>query len=182
MKKLLLLFCLMPFMGYSQLCIKDCKLQFENDPGDYIVKEYDGVELERLYTDAKNFIVSSFKSPEKVLSESGEILSINGVSNCDSYIKYMGTKIGLIVDYTLVLRFKDGKIRVDAPHINDITTDTNPVQVAYMEKGNNKMRTFYLYKKNGELRYKDFEPTLLNYFNGFINELFESIGKTEEDW
>lgn len=184
MRKILLfvLFLSISFCGYSQLCFNECKLRFSGDNHDYIVKEFNGVDAERLYADAKNYIVSTFKSAKNVLSESGEILSINGVSNGDAYIKYMGTKLRLIIDYTLIVRVKDGKIRIDVPVINSIKTDTNPEQVVYVKKGSNSMRTFYVYKKNGDIRYKDFEPTVLDYFNKFINNLIAAIGSPDNDW
>ncbi len=184
MKKILflILFLSISFCGYSQLCFNECKLKFSGDNPDYIVKEFNGVSAERLYADAKNYIVSTFKSPKNVLSESGEILSINGVSNGDAYIKYMGTKLRLIIDYTLIVRVKDGKIRIDVPVINRIETDTEPTQIVLMEKGRNQMRTFYVWKKDGEIRYKDFETTTLDYFNTFIDQLISSIGNSDNDW
>lgn len=183
MKKILLiLLVFLPIASYSQLCFKECELKFSGDNPDYIVKEFNGVDAERIYADAKNYIVSAFKSPKNVLSESGEILSINGVSNCDAYIKYMGTKIGLIIDYTLIVRVKDGKIRIDAPVINRIETDTEPTQIVLMKKGRNQTRTFYVWKKDGEIRYKDFETTTLDYFNTFIDRLISSIGNSDNDW
>lgn len=184
MRKVLLLMIVMsfPICGFSQLCFKECNIQFcENNP-EYMVKEFQGLSAERLYGDVKNFIVSSFKSSKNVLSESGEILSVNGVSYRDAYIKYMGTKLRLIIDYTLIVKVKDGKIRIDTPVINSIKTDTNPEQVVYVKKGSNSMRTFYVYKKNGDIRYKDFEPTVLDYFNKFINNLIAAIGSPDNDW
>lgn len=184
MRKILLLIIMLclPICGFSQLCIKECNIQFCDNNPEYMVKEFQGLSAERLYGNAKNFIVSSFKSSKNVLSESSEILSINGVSYRDAYIRYMGTKLRLIIDYTLIVRVKDGKIRIDTPVINSIKTDTDPVQVVHMKKGSNSTRTFYVYKKNGDIRYKDFEPTVIDYFNKFINNLIAAIGASDNDW
>lgn len=89
----------------------------------YVVLEYDGKTASELYSLVKSNVMTLYNSPKDVMSENENVsISIRAFSDM------VGTKTILLPRifsgyYNLVFRFKDGKIRVDAPIFDDKIKD-----------------------------------------------------------
>ena len=138
---------------------------------------------QELYNRAKNAVISTFVSAKDVATENeNEMISVNAVSNKEVYIKQMGIITNFIVNYNIRMRFKDGKVRVDLPIINYIKVDGPQLQNVYLTRGSNGMvaSSLYVYKKNGDLRYKDFKSSFEKLFNRLITNLIDNIRNNNE--
>ena len=84
------------------------------DGGNYIVVEYEGKTASELYNMVKNNVMSFYKKPKEVMSENeSQMLSIRGFQD---KVWYASAYFGAF--YNLSFKFKDGKIRIDAPVID----------------------------------------------------------------
>ena len=85
------------------------------DNADYAIVEYDGVPADKLYTIVKSNINSLYKSPKDVMSEVEDIsITVRGYDR-----SIVRDKSGYSGYYNLNFRFKDGKIRVSAPIVDN---------------------------------------------------------------
>ena len=138
----------------------------------FVVVPFEGKTSDELYNKVKNNVMSFYKSPQKVMSENdGQVISIRAITivamktvtmlprSFDSY-------------YNLVFRFKDGKVRVDIPTIDNDMSDHAGMLMP------NSIPTFQsyckdLFDKNGVVKpkrkeRKDFTE---NSINSIINNL-----------
>ena len=95
-----------------------------SDGKDYIVLEYEGKTATELYSMVKSNVMSLYKKPSEVMSEHENVsISIRAYSDC------VGTKTITLnprrfsAFYNLVIKFKDGKIRIDAPCVDNTLYD-----------------------------------------------------------
>ena len=156
------------------------------DGSDYVVVSFDGKKTEELYNMVKNNIMSFYKSPQNVLSENdGQIISIRAIT---VVAKKTITMLPREFDsyYNLVFRFKDGKVRVDIPTIDNNMSDSAGMLMSY------NIPTFQsyckdLFDKKGIVKPKkeDRKEFTENSINSIINELLgltKSNKKTDDNW
>lgn len=89
------------------------------DNKDFVVVDFEGKTASELYSMVKDNVMSFYNSPKEVMSESeGSVITIYAHEKSIWYVKSLGA-IGVYGGYyNIVFRFKDGKIRIDAPTIN----------------------------------------------------------------
>ena len=126
----------------------DATLKSE-DGKDFIVIPFEGKSVQDLYTLVEMNVTTQYNSAKDVLSTvENEVISINGISEESISKGYPKSNSGngsksrthnkrkpigyysFTIQYVLNLRFKDGKIRVDAPTIirfDDGTEGTTPL-------------------------------------------------------
>ena len=126
MKKLFSFVMLMMCLGiYAQEKNVDFKLQptgtFLTEDGKvFAVVEFEGKSASELYSMVKSNAMSLYNDPDKVISESGDnMLSMYAYCKEMCVVSSMGAKAIYGGHYKLVFRFKDGRIRVDAPSIDE---------------------------------------------------------------
>jgi len=103
----------------------DFKLQpngtfLSEDGSDFIVIEFDGMTAEELHSMVKNNVMSLYNSPKDVMSESGNnVITIFAIEKNIWQVKSLGATGIYGGHYKLVFKFKDGRIRIDAPIIDN---------------------------------------------------------------
>ena len=152
---------------------------------EYAVVEFQGKTAEELYQMVKDNVSEYYENPEDILTEEDNKLTVRG--GCKDFVMWtfmmVATQFGAF--YDLTFRFKDGRIRIDAPVIEDELIATASV----LKKGTSAsfksmLATFY---KNGELKEKS-KPKVIqieNYINTTVNQLLGLIkSKTadDDDW
>lgn len=157
------------------------------DGGTYAVVEYEGKTAEELYTMVKSNVMTLYKSPDKVMSENPHIsISIR------AYSDRVGSKVVSFIPrvfagyYNLVFRFKDGKVRVDAPVFDNTLTDRdNMLAFQYIPSFKNLVKGYY---KDGKPKEKSQAYIMMteqsvnfpiNYLLGLIKT---ESNDTNDDW
>lgn len=126
MKKLFLFAMLLMCLGIQA---QERKVEFKLQPTgsfltedgkDYAVVEFEGKSASELYSMVKSNAMSLYNDPDKVMSESGgNMLSMYAYCENMCVVSSMGAKGIYGGHYKLLFRFKDGRIRVDAPLIDE---------------------------------------------------------------
>lgn len=126
MKKLILFAMLLMCLGIQA---QEKKVEFKLQPTgsfltedgkDYAVVEFEGKSASELYSMVKSNAMSLYNDPDKVMSESGGN-TISFYAYCENMcvVSSMGAKGIYGGHYKLLFRFKDGRIRVDGPFIDE---------------------------------------------------------------
>lgn len=192
MKKILLslLICLFCTIANAQFKLSINGFVDSNDVSkDYIVYEIKEKNQERLYTDVLKFINTSFKSPKDVINEvQAEMITISGFQPEKIGIgKIMGMYAGVYdLRYNITIRFKDGKIRIDAPTFECTSFSSGKTSRLVLQGSNggfgSEVKTG-LFKKNGKPAREEAIEALELFFNNFCAIMLESINNTStEEW
>ena len=149
------------------------------DNTNYAVVEYDGMSAEELYTMVKNNINSLYKSPKDVMSEvENTSITVRGYSE-DIIID----KFGYSGYYNLNFKFKDGKIRVAAPIVDEkVYSWGSNIQCYFSDE----IATFFN-KKDGSVKpkktkYKELTENNLNLIIYKIIQNQEESQSKEDNW
>lgn len=148
-------------------------------------KSYDVAVIENkdaaeLYDIVKRHVSLAFRSPKDVESNvDDKIISIYGYAPRCTYFTAPGVKIYLSFHYSLKFQFKDGRIRIEAPILNDMEGSVwSTLQKTFREKN--------IYSKDGVLNdnpKKRITVTMLeDYFNKLINDIINGNERANEDW
>ncbi len=190
MKKLFFFFCLLCSTilvnAQNKVIFKmqsDASLKSE-DGKDYIVVPFAGKSSQELFSMVNINVTTQYVSAKNVLSSvENEVISINGVGEgkiekekkTNAHFKQRqpvspeNTSYSFTFQYVLNFRFKDGKIRIDAPVIigySDSKEINDPIVLWVKRKGVDKEKV-----------YKEIESIL----NELCDKLI-SAKKVEEDW
>ena len=160
--------------SYAQTELTPNGLKFSNGD-DYMVIECEGKSQTELYNAVNDFLTINYVSPKDVVSSSGtNIISCNGIT--DIYLNRIAQGR---MNYTMVFRFKDGRIRIDLPHINSLYTDGADYELVR----SSWLSTAYIFQKNGKLYAEDSKADIENFFNRFISKLQKHISNSSsENW
>lgn len=160
-----------------------------NDEGKgFVVFETTGTQQE-LYNKAKTYLMKLYRSPKDVLSESApETITINGISTDAVQKKAMGmVAVSYDMNYTIVLQFKDGKVRVDAPSFSLYSDGSGkPIKMYLKGKSNGGVGSEVIntiYNTKGQLKAKYAKDQLESFFNDYIQSLINGMNESvKEDW
>lgn len=187
------------------LCTFSAKAQFKltvngfvdstDNEKDFVVYTFDGESQEKLYTEVLKFINTTYKSPKDVINEvKPEMITISGFQeSCISIGKVknvLGQKMsmtgGYDLKYNISLRFKDGKIRVDAPSFECTGKSGTKTSRLVLQGSNGGFGTEVvtgLFKKSGEPSRENAIKMLEDFFNGFCISMEKSIkDKSNDEW
>ena len=152
---------------------------------DYAVVEFHGKSAGELYKMVKDNVSEYYENPEDILTEEDNKLTVRG--GCKDFVMWnfmmVATQFGAF--YDLTFRFKDGRIRIDAPVVEDELIATASV----LKKGTSAsfktmLGSFY---KNGDWKEKA-KPKITqieNYINTTVNQLLGLIKPEtadDDDW
>lgn len=160
----------------------------EDGKGYYVV-ELEGLSAEELYNRVEKFIISNYRNPNAVASKQpSEMINLHSYSeNAFPIRTILGMKHYANVDMNIVFRFKDGKVRIDAPSINNMPCHTleNSDGVVFCGTKFFTDNTVYLYDKKGKAKNKKVIELLNSWLTLQITYIIESIKESksvEDDW
>ena len=197
MKKLILMLAMvLPIYAQAQFKLTINGFVDEKDSAkDYIVYDFKGKNQKDLYIDVLKFINTSYKSPQDVINEvEPEMITISGFEESCISIgkvkKILGTKMsmtgGYDLQYNIVMRFKDGKLRVDAPSFECTSKSGGRVSRLVLSGSNGGFGTEVitgLFKKDGRPSRENAIKMLEDFFNNFCLALQKSVNdSSDEDW
>ena len=79
------------------------------------------------------------------------------------------------IEYKIIFNFKEDGVYIFSPQIDDIFFVKSNNMRVYLDRGSNNINSVYIYKKNGELRYKTFESDLTISLNNILNKYISYI-------
>lgn len=154
----------------------------------FVILEANGTQQE-LYNKTKTYLMRLYKSPKDVLSEAyPETITINGISKDAVQKKTMGMIVtSYDMNYTIVLMFKDGKIRIDAPSFSLFSYGNGkPIKMHLKGKSNGGFGSEVIntiYNDKGNLKAEYAKKQLESFFNEYIQNLKNGIVEYDkEDW
>ena len=150
---------------------------------DFIIVNAEGVSQKELYQRCEAILMKEFTNPEKVLSrQPNNIITVHGVY--PDAVQYSNDGTSYDVDCTLVFMFKDGKVRIDPPHIEKLTDYNYGDTEIILAKGGSYFSTgyYYLYKKDGTPRNKKVIDNLEKWINDTITKYKKELSINNKDW
>lgn len=155
------------------------------DNKDFVILEYKGKSAEELYALVKANVLKTYKSPKDVLSENQPTnLNVRALSE-EFYSGYRlpGGFVSYSIFYNLVFHFKEGRIKVDAPLLDQYL---NIEATALPGSKTFKSYVDDWFDKKGEPKAKKIKDIELieNLFNSLINNLLDekTNNESEENW
>lgn len=180
-------------------CSLVCFAQFELIPGkliskenldkDFVVYEFKGINAHDLYSKTLAAITSLYVSADNVTNKvEDKMINIHGVQEGKICIKQLGIISCFDMSYNLVFRFKDEKLRIDVPIINDIVCINGYGNTIHMTIGNEGTRAMGAYmsifKKDNSIKYKEAKENIESFFNNLVTNIVSEIesDNQSEDW
>jgi len=186
MKKVIALFiALLPFVVCAQSFVltADGFRDAANPEKPYIVVEVPGTQAE-LYNKAKTAVTMIWKSAKDVMSYSEpEVIIVNGFDSGSLWMKRLGMTFVFDFNYRLQFQFKDGKIRIDAPSIDEAVNKKSTLYFG-KGKGNSMAGIMYMYNQKGELKQEKFKEQAESFVNGIVAAFIDKVksGVADSDW
>ena len=152
---------------------------FEHQGKDYLILEQEGTAAE-LYGQTLTYLHTLYDNPKKALSTlEGQMITVTGYA--PNSIHRNGLHV-FDMNYTLIFRFKDNKVRIDAPKFT-LTTFTSQRQTLHTSwtKGSFTGANLGIYGKKDKLKSKRAKADLEHYFNALMAHYTENLN-TENDW
>lgn len=145
----------------------------------FIVVPFKDKTASELYNMVKNNILSLYKDPKQVMSENdGQTITVRGIG---AFVWKTVVFIPRTFEgyYTIVFRFKDGKIRVDRPVVDDKLYDADGLlkeTISFSSYCRSRISKNGKPAKNGEKKVSQSE----NAMNVIINQILGLIKTTPE--
>lgn len=176
--------------GYAQFVLTSEGFKSKSEGKNFIVKTFPGQSATDLYDAVANAILvygfsnDSEGNRSNVSNIEGEIISIFGSGS----IQVRKLKVfDYIVKYNMVIRFRDGRIRFDAPIIHEAYTYNGYGMKCVLGLSGSDISTggstIHVFKSDGELKERKIKESLEDLFNGIIDKICNSIGSnSDDDW
>lgn len=153
----------------------------EDTSKNYVVLQYDGKTQSEIYNDVLTALNAKYVSAQTVLSK---------VENRSITINARGQKVrrtsmhSFDNDYTIVLAFKDGKMKVEAPVVRLTSFAAGHLQEMHLTYGGISLNGshFGIFKKSGKVKYKKTVEDLETFANDFIAQLHSNNLNRKESW
>lgn len=162
-----------------------------NVKNDYIVFSFTGKKQHDLYNDFYVKLNSIYVSQDDIVSPiDGYSITVNSTSsNSVTFQQIYKYDLKYNLKYTLTFLFKDGRVRVNAPVLNEISGDFG---VSILDAKNRIHLTGddpkwigekYIFSKEGELKEEKTKKDLEHFFNILITSIIDSVKQFElESW
>jgi hypothetical protein len=152
----------------------------------YIIVPFEGKTQEQIFTQALIAIGKIFNSPNNVINKVNNC-QINIISVLDKVTARhpMGMTLPFDMEYNLILEFKDGKMKMNAPFIRDIKQQGGynvHIYLTKKERGSTAfIHNFALFNNNGTANEKKHIKNIENAWNTFVSSLLETM-REQTDW
>jgi len=154
----------------------------EKTENDFLVIDFPNKSKEDLFKESLIYFNSIYKSPKNVISKvENEIITINGFAG--NSIRRNGMHV-FDMDYNIVIKFKDNKLRIDLPTFK-LTTFTDKRQVLHIKwiKFSLDGSNLGIFGKKNKLKSKKAKADIENYYNSYLNKYIKSLkGNAKDDW
>ena len=147
----------------------------------YLVIESPELNQDQVYKKALTYLHTLYSNPDEALSViEGDQITVDGYA--PNSVHRNGMHV-FDMDYTYILMFKNGKLRIDPPSFS-LTTFTDHKQVLHLvwTKFSLDGSNLGIYGKKDKLKSKRAKEDLENHFNSIVSGLFEAINNTGDDW
>lgn len=99
------------------------------DGKDFVVVPFEGMTAHQIYQELATNIGSTYNNPTEVMSGvEGSSIKIRAYSDFLWLNKFLGIPHRWGGFYQIEFRIKDGRVRVSAPYVEDVSMDTLPLQ------------------------------------------------------
>lgn len=159
----------------------------EKPENDYLVVTFDGLTKEQIYIKAQKAVAKSFISGKNVMTNiPNEQISINGILPEATVRSPMGMKLPFDMKFTMDLEFKDGKMRINAPHILELRQEAALGDVfMYLTKAEAGStfikKNFAIFKNDGRVNEKKHKENIENKTNELVAYIIK-VMKDDSDW
>ena len=159
----------------------------EKPENDYLVVTFDGLTKEQIYVKAQRAVAKSFISGKNVMTNiPNEQISINGILPEATVRSPMGMKLPFDMKFTMDLEFKDGKMRINAPHILELRQEATLGDVfMYLTKAEAGStfikKNFAIFKNDGRVNEKKHKENIENKTNELVAYIIK-VMKDDSDW
>ena len=191
MKKILLctIGCMLSMLMMAQTFTLTYKgfVDSEKPENDYLVVTFDGLTKEQIYIKAQKAVAKSFISGKNVMTNiPNEQISINGILPEATVRSPMGMKLPFDMKFTMDLEFKDGKMRINAPHILELRQEASLGDVfMYLTKAEAGStfikKNFAIFKNDGRVNEKKHKENIENKTNELVAYIIK-VMKDDSDW
>lgn len=157
----------------------------KNAQNDYIVVPFEGKSQTEIFNLALTAIGKTFVSPDDRISKvKYNQININGVFQDITFINRVGLKLYFDMYYNIIFEFKDGKMRINGPIINDIRRQApDGVQHICLTKADKGWGDKVLFNNDGKINEKKHKENIEDTVNTFVNKIISEMNKTKEsDW
>jgi hypothetical protein len=148
----------------------------------FVVLETGDMTAKQLYDNSIKYITENYKNPKEVIKGQTESEYLKFDTYVSEFLRYnnSGVKIPIQANYTVELRFKDGKVRYEVISL-DMTAKSSNYRVLF---SGGLLEGYIIYKNNGKLFKEETKEDIENYFNAEIERLTKFIkGETKKsDW
>lgn len=146
----------------------------------FIVFDLPGKSQAELYSASLTYMTSNYVSPKDVISKvENEVLTVNGYE--PGAIKNTSLQTPFDMNYTVVFKFKDGKIKVEDPTFR-LTVGARTLYLVYPGFSING-QDVGIYGKNGKIKSERAIGDLEKFFNKYIAKYIQGITKGNiTDW
>lgn len=147
----------------------------------YLVIEAPGKSQEDIYKAALAYLHGTFVNPDEALSTmEGEMITVNGYAENSIARNSMHV---FDMNYSYSIRFKDGKMRIDAPSFR-LTTYTNKPQELHLvwtglSLGGDDLG---IYGKKDRLKSERAKEDLEAFFNTQVELLSSAVKEDQDNW
>ena len=160
-----------------------------NIKNDYIIVPFEGKSQCEIFNLALAAIGKNFVSPKDRISKvEYSQINLNGTITAVTYLNRMGMKLYFDLYYNLILEFKDGRMKINGPIINDIVRDApfgdkHHMFLTEAERGSAISGHKALFKKNGKVNEKKHKENIEEAINTFISRVIgEMSNANNSDW
>ena len=161
-----------------------------NINNNYIIVPFEGKNQMEIFNLAMTAIGKNFVSPKDRISKvEYSQINLNGIIPAVTYENWMG-KLYYDLNYNLILEFKDRKMKINCPIINDIVRDApfnakKHIFLSESERGSFSSISGHkvLFKKNGKVNEKKHVENIEKAMNSLISRIVIEMNNTNNsDW
>ena len=152
----------------------------------YVVIEFPGLTQEQLYDYVDQYIRTAYPLSESIEPSPKERISFTTNTTVEALAGLFKRPYNL--NYTLTVQFKEGRIRVNAPVINDIVSDAlGETTRLYLTVPDKDKDGYFLFSKDGKVKNAPGKENLEAFFTHTVTGLMTTIKNTQEtddddDW
>ena len=152
-----------------------------NTTNDYIIVPFEEKSQMEIYNLAMAAMGKCFVSPKDRISKvEYSQLNINGTIPNVTYLNRMGMKLYFDLYFNLILEFKDGRMKINGPIINDIVRDApfgdkHHMFLTESERGSAISGHKALFKNNGKVNEKKHKENIERAMNSFVSRIVSEM-------